>query len=217
MFASLQITRGMSTPYHPQTDGQVERLNETLSSMLRHFVSVRQTDWDSKLPILALAYNNRRHSSSSFSPYELVFGQHPRLLGLDEVSDDGALVHSEWVDELRAARQEAGVVIELSSARQKTSFDAGRTDFQLQVGGSGVGQYQELPRTPGLGRGGATEAFSQVRRPVPRVGEGGQEGIPAGDSWMVSAARRFPRGCVGAARGRSSVDSAPADARTRSR
>ncbi|KAE8243635.1 hypothetical protein A4X06_0g6178 [Tilletia controversa] len=136
VFSSLQITLGMSTPYHPQTDGQVERLNETMCTMLRHYVSVRQTDWDSKLPIVSMAYNNRRHSSTSFSPYKLVFGQQPRLFGLQEdtTASTETPVHSAWVDDLRAARTEAGVVIEMSSARQKVWFDAHRDELVLKEG-----------------------------------------------------------------------------------
>ncbi|KAE8179221.1 hypothetical protein CF336_g9708 [Tilletia laevis] len=107
-----------------------------MCTMLRHYVSVRQTDWDSKLPIVSMAYNNRRHSSTSFSPYKLVFGQQPRLFGLQEdtTASTETPVHSAWVDNLRAARTEAGVAIEMSSARQKVWFDAHRDELVLKEG-----------------------------------------------------------------------------------
>jgi len=69
----------MSTAFHPQTDGQTERANRTLEEMLRHYVSIRQDDWDTKLTAAEIAYNNSVHASTGFTPYYLNSGQHPRL------------------------------------------------------------------------------------------------------------------------------------------
>lgn len=45
-----------TSPYHPQTDGLVERFNKTLKSMLRKFVTDTGSDWDQWLPFLLFAY-----------------------------------------------------------------------------------------------------------------------------------------------------------------
>ena len=67
----------MSTAYHPQTDGQTERVNRTLEDMLRHWCSPDQDDWDQYLKLAEFAYNNAYHESIGDTPFMLAFGQHP--------------------------------------------------------------------------------------------------------------------------------------------
>ena len=76
---SLLGIRGIkTTPYHPQTDGMVERFNQTLKSMLRKFVSESGADWDQWLPYLLFAYREVPQASTGFSPFELLFGREVR-------------------------------------------------------------------------------------------------------------------------------------------
>ena len=70
-------TRQLSTAYHPQTDGQTERVNRTLEDMLRHWCGPDQDDWDLHLKLAEFAYNNAHHDSIGTSPFMLTFGQHP--------------------------------------------------------------------------------------------------------------------------------------------
>lgn len=67
-----------TTPYHPQTDGLVERYNKTLKHMLRKFVSSTGSDWDQWLPYLLFAYREVPQSSTGFSPFELLYGRQVR-------------------------------------------------------------------------------------------------------------------------------------------
>ena len=71
--------------YHPQCDGQTERQNRTLQSMLSSFVSSRKDDWDLGLDSVTFAYNTSRHDVLGVSPYEVqsvskVLGQMPQNL-----------------------------------------------------------------------------------------------------------------------------------------
>jgi hypothetical protein len=68
---------GMSTAFHPQTDGQTERMNRTLEDALRHYVSPTQTDWDTYLSPLEFAINNAVQESTKETPFVLNCGQHP--------------------------------------------------------------------------------------------------------------------------------------------
>ncbi len=79
LFKLLGSRLALSSPYHPQTDGQTERANRTLEEMLRAFVNTEQTDWDSLLPVVTMAYNSTPHAGSRFSPFFLVHGREPRL------------------------------------------------------------------------------------------------------------------------------------------
>ena len=54
----------LSTAFHPQTDGQTERVNRTLEQMLRMFVNPTQDDWDALLPALEFACNISVHEST---------------------------------------------------------------------------------------------------------------------------------------------------------
>ena len=67
-----------TTPYHPQTDGLVERYNQTLKRMLRKFVAANGKDWDRWLPNLLFAYREVPQATTGFSPFELLYGRRVR-------------------------------------------------------------------------------------------------------------------------------------------
>ena len=74
-WAQLGTKLVMSTAYHPQTDGQTERANRTLEEQLRSYVNVHQSDWDQHLSALELAFNNSKHASTGFTPFNLNAGR----------------------------------------------------------------------------------------------------------------------------------------------
>ncbi len=57
----LEVRNVFTSTYHPQKNGQTERLNRTLESMLRHYVAEDQENWDEYLSALAFAYNRGVH------------------------------------------------------------------------------------------------------------------------------------------------------------
>ena len=58
MFTAKQgIKTAALTAYYPQTDGQTERLNQTLEQYLRHYVNYTQNNWAALLPVAQFAYN----------------------------------------------------------------------------------------------------------------------------------------------------------------
>ena len=74
IFAKLHVSFNMSSCDHPQTNGQTERVNQILEDMLCAYVSDKQSDWDTYLPLLEFAYNNRPHWATGLSPFELNYG-----------------------------------------------------------------------------------------------------------------------------------------------
>ena len=74
---SLGISQGMSTAFHPQTDGQTERVNRVLEDMLRHYVNPMLDDWDDKLDAVEFAVNNAWQESIRTSPFMLYYGRRP--------------------------------------------------------------------------------------------------------------------------------------------
>ena len=71
----LQVRAIRTSPYHPQTDGLVERFNQTLKSMLRECAREEGKDWDKMIPFLLLAYREVPQESTGFSPFELLTGE----------------------------------------------------------------------------------------------------------------------------------------------
>jgi len=66
-----------STTCHPQTDGQTEVVNRTLGQMLRCFISGNPRVWEDLLPHVEFAYNRVVNSTTSQSPFEVVYGFNP--------------------------------------------------------------------------------------------------------------------------------------------
>jgi transposase InsO family protein len=75
VFHLLGVEKLRTSPYHPQTDGHVERLNRTLKGILTAYVNKDHTDWDVHLPLALFAYRNSVHSSSGVSPFRAVYGR----------------------------------------------------------------------------------------------------------------------------------------------
>lgn len=78
VYQLLGIKRVRTTPYHPQTDGLVERFNQTLKTMLKKYVSDTGKDWDTWLPFLLFAYREVPQASTGFSPFELIYAHQVR-------------------------------------------------------------------------------------------------------------------------------------------
>ena len=66
-----------STTCHPQTDGQTEVVNRTLSQLLRAVIQKNLKSWEEWLPFVEVAYNRSVHSTTTFSPFEIVYGFNP--------------------------------------------------------------------------------------------------------------------------------------------
>ena len=73
----LGIKVAASTAYHPQTDGQTERVNQEVEQFLRLFVNQRQDDWYDWISIAEFAYNDRVHASTHASLFMLDTSQNP--------------------------------------------------------------------------------------------------------------------------------------------
>ncbi len=125
----LDILQVHSTPYHPQTNGLVERQNRTLILLLRTICSRQQDDWDTLLNHAVAAYNSTRHSTTGFSPFMLWYGREKRtpMMLLFPKQEKGFNSCKEYLQRLcrRSAkiRQIARVTSREAQIRQKRNFD----------------------------------------------------------------------------------------------
>ena len=74
------IKLGMSTAFHPETDGASERTNKTVNQCLRYHVARNQKGWVRALPRVRFAIKNTINKSTGFSPFQLQIGRAPRLI-----------------------------------------------------------------------------------------------------------------------------------------
>lgn len=132
-FTSLYgVTKIRTSPYRPQSDGMVERLNRSLLNMLSAFVSDSAMDWDEHLPFAVQAYNSSVHSSTGITPHAMVYGHEMRLpVDLLFPGPVGAPLPAcgpEYVDLLRrtigTAHDLARAHLGKALIRQKRGYDA---------------------------------------------------------------------------------------------
>ena len=123
----------MSSSFHPQTDGQSERVNQTLETFLRHYVSVELNDWDTLLSRAEFAHNSAFHSSVGQTPFVLNFGFQPRTPPVGTLEDQ----HPEsvaFVERWQAALAFARNRLIAAQQRQKALADQHRTEKVYSVG-----------------------------------------------------------------------------------
>jgi len=89
----------MSTAFHLQTDGQTERLNQTIKAYLRAFVSKEQDDWVRLLPMGEFAYNNSTTTGNGMSPFYSNYGFHPAAMdpASTEPLNPASQVYAHWM------------------------------------------------------------------------------------------------------------------------
>ena len=115
----------MSTAYHPQTDGQTERVNGVLEDTLRHVVGPFQQDWDELLAQVEFALNNSWHHSIRNTPFMLNYGQNPDdpiVSNLRSLNPNIGQFVGKWSEQLSRAK----VCLQAAQDRMKHCADQRR-------------------------------------------------------------------------------------------
>ena len=122
-----------STSYHPQSNGQTERMNRVLEDVLWHFVNPRQDDWDTLLPVLEFAINNSFQESIHDTPFFLNYGRHPRVPSDVRLPESNPCAHK-YLDNIDQAMQKARKCLDAAQQRQKKYADQHRTELSFEIG-----------------------------------------------------------------------------------
>jgi hypothetical protein len=117
----------------PQTDGQTERVNQTLETYLRHFVSVGLNDWDTLLSRAEFAHNAAINKTIRAAPFELTYGYRTRT----QVGEVVEVVHpasAAFVERLQSSLSLARKLLIAAQQRKKALADKRRVDRVYKVG-----------------------------------------------------------------------------------
>ena len=121
------IQSRMSTAFHPQTDGQTERLNQFIEAYLRSWCNYEMSNWESCLATAEFAYNNARSTSTGMSPFYANLGYHPSANNPpDETARNPAsLIMAHW---MTTVHEEAGRRLKEAKTRMKKYADRKRLE-----------------------------------------------------------------------------------------
>lgn len=128
----LQVKNKLSTAFHPQTDGQTERINRVIEEMLRHYVSAKQDDWDKYLGMAEFAINNAYHELVGNTPFYLNYGQHPLTPGSVKF-DTKVPAAANYTIGIQAALKRAKELLQAAQQRQKQYADTKRKEVEFDV------------------------------------------------------------------------------------
>ena len=131
IFAALKVDLRYSSAYHPQSDGQTERVNQCIENYLRCLTSAHPTKWVQHLPMAEYWYNSSFHSSLKKTPFEALYGYPPPQLS-------EYVIHNNETKELLTDRQQLlGVLkenLQRAQERMKKFADRKRRERSFQEG-----------------------------------------------------------------------------------
>lgn len=134
LFSLTKVSLCMSSSYHPQSDGQTERVNQCLETFLRCFVHSCPAKWMNWLSAAEFWYNSSHHSAIGWSPFEALYGYAPKCLGLPP--DHVAKVPDvqDWLQERQVMNRLLQQHLIRAQERMKRQADKHRSERTFAVG-----------------------------------------------------------------------------------
>jgi hypothetical protein len=136
---TYRIKHIKTTAYHPQGNGQTERANQTVKNILAKTTKTYDT-WDHYLDSALFAARTIRQNSTTYSPFELVYGRNPQREFNVSIPKTGTYEDRIWayiirdIARLQLVRKKAGVFIEKAQERQRKKQDQKASAEKLQIG-----------------------------------------------------------------------------------
>jgi translation initiation factor IF-1 len=126
-----------STTYHPQTDGQTEVVNQTLSTMLQAVLKDNLRLWEECLPHIEFVYNRSIHSTTKLSSFMVVYGFNPHApidllpLPTPEIVNLDVTQHSKSILKMHETTK---LQIEKINEKYRIAASKGRKEIKLELG-----------------------------------------------------------------------------------
>jgi hypothetical protein len=149
----LGVKLGMSSPYHPQTDGQTEKVNHIVGTYLRAFARQSPDTWSDLLPLCEFSYNSSLHTTTGKTPFELDLGYTPRtpldlqlrsVIGNKGRNADAA---SSFAEKMQFNLDLARDCLQSAQDAQKLAADDHRQDAAFKIGQQVYLNTKNLPLT----------------------------------------------------------------------
>jgi len=121
----LGIQTKLSTVYHPQIDGQTEKINQELEQYLRVFIDHRQKQWPDWLGMVEFVYNNKIHAATKNLLFKVNYRQDPRM-GFEGRRKGKYEAAGKFVEKMRKIQEEAKVVLGKAQEEMKKFADRKR-------------------------------------------------------------------------------------------
>jgi len=125
----LGIETKLSTAYHPETDGQTERTNQELEQYLRMYVNHRQNNWAEWLATAEFAFNNKVHTATKSSLFQINYRREPRM-GFDIRKKGKNEKTEEFVREMKERHEETRAALVKSQEEIKRQTDRSRKEAE---------------------------------------------------------------------------------------
>jgi hypothetical protein len=133
MFKSMKISLHYCSTYHPQSDGQTERVNQCLENYLRCMAFLEPKRWIAWLPLVEWWYNTNYHTSLKCTPFEALYGYKPPLIS--EIMVPGPDCPAvEFLTEKQRMITQLRENLTQAQQRIKKFADLNRTDREFVVG-----------------------------------------------------------------------------------
>jgi len=124
----------MSSAYHPQTDGQTERLNQCLEGFLRCTVHSCPRQWAKWISVAEFWYNTAYHTALGMTPFEVLYGQSPRQLGIENLQLSTIPDLEKWMQERELLTRIVQQQLQRAQQRMKAQADKHRVEREFQPG-----------------------------------------------------------------------------------
>ena len=131
---TMRVKLKMSTAFHPQTDGQTERTNQTLEQYLRAYCTNDNNQWAACLPHAQYAYNNSFHATIGMCPFEALYGYQPTLRPFEDKRPGEVPAARERVEQMKSKRNDLGLQWFHISQTAKRYYDKKHAPRSYAVG-----------------------------------------------------------------------------------
>jgi hypothetical protein len=134
LMVGLETKLLFSTAYHPQTDGQTERVNQILEDMLRMHVMHQPKKWEDYLPLVEFAYNNGYQESLKMSPFEVLYGRPCNTPVSWSNPMNRVTIGPDMLKEMEQQVTQIKQNLKVAQNRQKSYADRKRTPREFKTG-----------------------------------------------------------------------------------